>query len=104
MGAGHGSTMWVWVGVLPCGRGMGVRREDHIKDLQETFANLREANLKLNPKKCTFGGQKGKILGYIVSTKGIDPNPNKVQAILNMKVPKKYKGCPEVDRKTCCLK
>jgi len=54
------------------------KREDYIKDLQETFANLREANLKLNPKKCTFGVQKGKILGCIVSAKGIDPNPDKV--------------------------
>ena len=31
------------------------KREDHIKDLHKTFANLREANLKLNPEKCTFG-------------------------------------------------
>jgi hypothetical protein len=40
----------------------------------------------LNLEKCTFGVQKGKILGYIVSAKGIDPNPNKVQPILNIKV------------------
>jgi len=53
-------------------------RGDHIEDLQETFTNLREANLKLNPEKCTFGVQKGKILGCIVSAKGIDPNPDKV--------------------------
>jgi hypothetical protein len=45
----------------------------------------------LNPEKCTFGVQKGKILGCIVSAKGIDPNPDKVQAILNMKVPKNIK-------------
>ena len=54
------------------------KRGDHIKDLQETFTNLRKANLKLNPKRCTFEVQKGKILGCIVSAKGIDPNPNKV--------------------------
>jgi len=42
----------------------------------------------LNPEKCTFGFQKGKIIGCIVSAKGIDPNPDKVQAILKMKVPK----------------
>jgi len=40
----------------------------------------------LNPKKCTFEVQKGKILGCIVSAKGIDPNQDKVQAVLNMKI------------------
>ena len=54
------------------------KKRDHIKDLQETFINLKKANLKLNPEKCTFGVQKGKILGCIVSAKGIDSNPDKV--------------------------
>ena len=54
------------------------KRGDHIEDLQETFTNLREANLKLNTKKCTSGVKKGKIIGCIVSAKGIDPNPDKV--------------------------
>ena len=54
------------------------KRGDHIKDLQETFTNLKKAILKLNPEKCNFRVQKGKILGCIVSAKGIDPNPNKV--------------------------
>jgi hypothetical protein len=31
------------------------KRHNHIQDLQETFSNLRKGNLKLNPKKCTFG-------------------------------------------------
>jgi hypothetical protein len=45
------------------------KKRDHIEDLQETYTNLRKANLKLNPEKCTFGVQKGKILGCIVSAK-----------------------------------
>ena len=45
------------------------KKGDHIEDLQETFTNLRKANLKLNPKKCTFGVQKGKIIGCVVSAK-----------------------------------
>ena len=53
------------------------KRKD-LEDLQETFTNLKKANLKLNPKKCTFEVQKGKILGCIVSAKAIDPNPDKV--------------------------
>jgi hypothetical protein len=52
---------------------------------------LRKGNLKLNPKKCTFEVLKGKILGCIVSAKGIDPNLDKVQAILNMRVPENIK-------------
>ena len=36
---------------------------DHIADLKETFANLREAGLKLNPEKCVFGVSRGKMLG-----------------------------------------
>jgi hypothetical protein len=67
------------------------KRQDHIQDLQESFSNLRKGNLKLNPEKYTFGVQKGKILGYIVSAKGIDPNPDKVQAILNMRISKNIK-------------
>ena len=41
-------------------------RQDHISDLAETFANLRKANLSLNPEKCVFGVHKGKILGCLV--------------------------------------
>ena len=79
------------------------KREDHIKVLQQTFANLREANLKLNPEKCTFGVQKGKILGCIVSAKGIDLNPKKVQAILNTKVPENIKDVQKLTGRTAAL-
>jgi hypothetical protein len=54
-----------------------VQRRDHISDLAETFANLRAANQKLNPEKCVFGIHKGKVLGCLVSTKGIEANPDK---------------------------
>jgi UDP-3-O-acyl-N-acetylglucosamine deacetylase len=56
-----------------------VQRRDHIGDLAETFANLRAANLKLNPEKCVFGIHKGKVLGCLVSTKGIEANPDKIR-------------------------
>jgi hypothetical protein len=61
-----------------------VQRRDHISDLAETFANLRAANLRLNPKKCIFGIHKGKVLGCLVSTKGIEENPNKIKALIEM--------------------
>jgi hypothetical protein len=41
----------------------------------------------LNPEKCVFGVKKGKFLGCLVSTKGIEANPNKIEAILQMELP-----------------
>jgi hypothetical protein len=59
-------------------------KEDHLADLAETFANMRDARLRLNPKKCVFGVRQGKILGYLVSHRRIEANPSKIQAIINM--------------------
>jgi hypothetical protein len=69
-----------------------MKQENHIADLQETFANFRQAGLKLNPEKCVFGVKKGKFLGCLVSTKGIEANPNKIKAILRMEPPNTKKG------------
>jgi hypothetical protein len=68
------------------------KQENHISDLQETFANFRQAGLKLNPEKCVFGVKKGKFLGCLVSTKGIEANPSKIEAILRMEPPSTKKG------------
>ncbi|GKV47282.1 hypothetical protein SLEP1_g54195 [Rubroshorea leprosula] len=68
-----------------------VRAEDHIDDLAETFQNLRRAQMKLNPLKCTFAVESGKFLGYVVSKKGIEVNPEKVQAVQQMEPPKTIK-------------
>jgi hypothetical protein len=68
------------------------KQENHIADLQETFANFRQAGLKLNPEKCVFGVKKGKFLGCLVSTKGIKANPNKIEAILQMESPNTKRG------------
>jgi hypothetical protein len=68
------------------------KQENHIADLQETFTNFRQAGLKLNPEKCVFGVKKGKFLGCLVSTKGIEANPNKIEAILRMEPPSTKKG------------
>jgi hypothetical protein len=68
------------------------KQENHIADLQETFANFRRAGLKLNLEMCVFGVKKGKFLGCLVSTKGIKANPSKIEAILRMEPPKSRKG------------
>ena len=68
------------------------KQENHIADLQETFANFKKAGLKLNPEKCIFRVKKGKFLGCLVSIKGIEVNPSKIEGILWMEPPKSRKG------------
>ena len=63
------------------------KKETHIKDLQETFENLKKAGLRLNLDKCIFNIKKGKLLGCLVSGRGIKANPKKIAAISNMKPP-----------------
>ena len=55
-----------------------------VQDLEETFANLR----KLNPEKCVFDVPSGKILGFFVSERGIEENPDKIKAIEQIEAPK----------------
>jgi hypothetical protein len=64
-------------------------REDGglFSDLAEAFNNLRKFKMTLNPKKCTFGVPSGKLLGYIISRRGINPNLEKLLAITKMKPP-----------------
>jgi hypothetical protein len=58
-----------------------------IADLAQTFANLRHYRWKLNPVKCIVGVPSGKLLGFMVSYRGIEANPIKVDAIRKMKRP-----------------
>jgi hypothetical protein len=57
--------------------------EDLLDDLKETFDNLHKFKMMLNPKKCVFSVSSGKLLGYMVSSRWIDVNPKKVEAIKN---------------------
>ena len=63
----------------------------HLDDLRETFATLRQYQMKLNPNKCAFGVALGKLLGFMMSQRGIEANPEKVRAILDMASPKTIK-------------
>lgn len=58
-----------------------------IQDLEETFASLRKVDLRLNPEKCVFGIPSGKLLGFLVSRRGIEANLEKVKAIEEMSPP-----------------
>ena len=76
------------------------RRGTLLADLAETFANLRRCNMKLNPDKCVFGVPSGKLLGFVVSKRGIEANPDKIGAILRMTQPQNLN---DVQRFTGCL-
>ena len=57
---------------------------EHIKDLENTFAILREHKLRLNASKCSSGVGSGKFLGYMVTHRGIEVNPDQIKAINNL--------------------
>ncbi|GKV45813.1 hypothetical protein SLEP1_g52858 [Rubroshorea leprosula] len=80
-----------------------VRAEDHIGDLDETFQNLRRAQMKLNPLKCTFAVESGKFLGYVVSQKGIEVNPEKVEAVQQMEPPRTVKDVQRLTGRVAAL-
>ena len=55
---------------------------DLLADLAQTFTNLRRNDIKINPAKCSFGVPSGKLLGFFVSERGIDVNPEKIGTIV----------------------
>ncbi|KZV47499.1 hypothetical protein F511_33340 [Dorcoceras hygrometricum] len=59
--------------------------------------------MKLNPEKCTFGVRGGKFLGFMMSERGIEANPEKIKAILSMKPPKTVKGIQELTGRLAAL-
>jgi hypothetical protein len=61
---------------------------DLLNDLKETFNNIRKYKMMLNPKKCVFGVSSGKLLSYMISSKGIDANLTKVEAIKKLQPPR----------------
>ena len=65
--------------------------ELHIAHLAEAFQILKKYNMKLNPAKCAFGVSAGKFLGFIVNNRGIEANPDKIKAVLDMPSPSNIK-------------
>jgi len=61
--------------------------EEHLVNLKKLFERLRKYKLRLNPSECTFGVKSGKLLGFIVSQRGIEVDPEKVRVILEMPHP-----------------
>ncbi|KAK1683541.1 hypothetical protein QYE76_044389 [Lolium multiflorum] len=74
-----------------------------IDDLKETFDNLDKFCLKLNPTKCSFGVPAGELLGFLVSARGIEANPEKIQAIVTMRKPTKLKEIQQLTVRVAAL-
>jgi len=65
--------------------------EDHLKHIEEVLIRIRNAKLKLHPKKCKFAVQEVHYLGHILTSEGIKPNLDKIKAVRDCPVPKKLK-------------
>ena len=68
-----------------------IKAELHITHLAEAFQVLKSYNMKLNPAKCTFRVSVGKFLGFIVNSRGIEANSNKIKVVLDMLPPSNIK-------------
>ncbi|GKV14629.1 hypothetical protein SLEP1_g25472 [Rubroshorea leprosula] len=80
-----------------------LKAEDHLADLDETFNNLRKNRMRLNPAKCIFGVESGKFLGFMVSRRGIEVNPEQIRAIAEMEPPKSVKDIQRLTRRVAAL-
>ena len=67
-------------------------RSGHITNLRKFFTRIQKYKMRLNPAKCTFGVTFGKLLGYVVSKRGIEVDLSKIKAITEMKPPKDLSG------------
>jgi hypothetical protein len=72
------------------------KADDLVGDLRIAFGCLRANGVKLNPEKCVFGVPRGMLLGYIVSQRGIEANPEKVAALERMGPIRDLKGVQKV--------
>ena len=64
---------------------------EHLGDLRAIFEVLRNYKLSLNASKCSFGVGSGKFLGYMVTHRGIEVNPDQIKAINNLQSPQNPK-------------
>jgi len=62
-------------------------KKHHATDLEELFTTIAKYRLKLNPEKCIFGVEAGKFLGFLLTERGIEANPEKYAAIMAMRSP-----------------
>jgi hypothetical protein len=79
------------------------KRGDLLEDLKETFDNVRKYKMMLNPKKCVFDVSLEKMLGYMISSRWIDANPTKVEALEKLQPPKTRREIQKLASMTATL-
>jgi hypothetical protein len=65
--------------------------DEHLRHLRRVFEKCRRFGIYLNPKKCLFGLEEGKLLGHIISKEGIKIDPSRIEAILKLEHPRNLK-------------
>nr|GEX40263.1 protein NYNRIN-like [Tanacetum cinerariifolium] len=83
-----------------------IKRKDKkmlLADIAETFNNLKKNNMKLNPKKCSFGVEEGKFLEFMVTSEGIRANPKKTKALVDLQSPRTLKEMKSLSEKLASL-
>ena len=76
---------------------------EHLGDLRAIFEILRKYKLRLNASKCSFSVGSGKFLGYMVTHRGIEVNPNQIKAINNLRSPWNPKEVQKLTRMAAAL-
>ncbi|GJT95379.1 reverse transcriptase domain-containing protein [Tanacetum coccineum] len=77
--------------------------DELVRDIEETFRTLRKINMKLNPKKCTFGATEGMFLEYLIEPDGIKPCPEKTKAVIQLPSPRTMKEVQSLNGKLAGL-
>lgn len=77
--------------------------EDHILALEQTFNKLRAYQICLNLAKCAFGVLARKFLGFLLTNRGIEANPDKYKAVLGMKAPRNKKEVQQLTKRLVSL-
>jgi len=78
-------------------------RGQHAVDLEELFATISKYRLKLNPEKCVFGVEAGKFLGFMLTERGIEANPDKCTTIIAMRSPTSVKEVQQLTGRMAAL-
>ena len=76
---------------------------NHVLHLADTFNILRTYRMKLNPLKCAFGMASRKFLRFMVNQRGIEANPEKIQALIDMRSPSRTKEVQSLTKRVASL-
>ncbi|XP_027338376.1 uncharacterized protein LOC113852348 [Abrus precatorius] len=77
--------------------------KQHLDHLEEVFGEARKHGMRFNPEKCTFGVAGGKFLGFMLSERGIEANPDKCKAIIDMVSPRNVKDVQRLTGRIAAL-